>query len=107
MAGPLFESLAALSVRVAAGASWANVGHLRTKGGRQEIDLIVESSDGAVLGIEVKLSAHVDGKYLKHLKWLREQMPDRVVDLMVLYSGKEAYRTQDGIAVVPLALLGE
>lgn len=107
MAGPLFESLAALSVRVAAGASWAKVGHLRTKGGRQEIDFIVETFDGAVLGIVVKLSAHVDEKHLKHLKWLREQMPDRVVDLMVLYSGKQAYRTQDGIAVVPLALLGE
>ncbi|GFZ78299.1 ATP-binding protein [Nesterenkonia alkaliphila] len=107
MAGPLFESLATLSVRVAAGAAWAKVGHLRTKGGRQEVDLIVESFDGAVLGIEVKLSAHVDEKHLKHLKWLREQMPDRVVDLVVLYSGKEAYRTRDGIAVIPLALLGE
>ena len=107
MAGPLFESLATLSVRVAAGAAWAKVGHLRTKGGRQEVDLIVESFDGAVLGIEVKLSAHVDDKHLKHLKWLREQMPERVVDLMVLYSGKEAYRRPDGIAVVPLGLLGE
>lgn len=106
MAGPLFESLATLSVRVAADASEARVGHLRTKGGRQEVDLVVETFEGTVMGIEVKLSAHVDDKHLRHLRWFREQMPDRVVDTMVLYSGKEAYRTRDGIAVVPLALLG-
>lgn len=106
MAGPLFESLATLSVRVAAEAADARVGHLRTKNGEHEIDLIVEGFDGEVLGIEVKLSAHVSDKHVQHLKWLRGQLGDRVADLVVLYSGKEAYRRQDGIAVVPLALLG-
>jgi hypothetical protein len=31
---------------------------------------------------------------------------DRVVDLVMLTTGSEAYRRKDGIAVVPLALLG-
>lgn len=33
-------------------------------------------------------------------------MPDRVVDLVVITTGEYAYRRHDGIAVVPLALLG-
>ncbi|WP_281389267.1 hypothetical protein [Ruania alkalisoli] len=44
---------------------------------------------------------------MRHLTWLRDQLGDRVVDLVVLYSGTEAYRRRDGIAVVPLTLLGE
>lgn len=106
MAGALFESLATLTVRVAAQASDARVGHLRTKNGDHEVDLVVEGLGGEVLGIEVKLSAHVDDRHVKHLKWLREQLGDRVVDLAVIYSGKHAYRRSDGIAVIPLALLG-
>ncbi|SDS47585.1 hypothetical protein SAMN04489751_2104 [Brevibacterium sandarakinum] len=105
MAGPLFESLATLSVRVAADAAGARVGHLRTKGGEHEIDLVVEGFNGEVVGIEVKLSAHVDDKHVKHLKWFKRQLGDRVADLIVLYTGKEAYRRRDGVAVIPLALL--
>ncbi|SEE71909.1 ATP-binding protein [Ruania alba] len=107
MAGPLFEALATLTVRVAAEAADARVGHLRTKNGDHEVDLVVEGFDGEVIGVEVKLAAHIDDRQVRHLTWLRDQLGDRVVDLVVLYSGTEAYRRRDGIAVVPLALLGE
>lgn len=106
MAGPLFEALATLSVRAAAQASDARVGHLRTQNGDHEIDLIVEGFDGEVVAIEVKLSAHVDDRHVTHLQWFRDRLGDRVADLVVLYSGKEAYRRRDGIAVVPLSLFG-
>lgn len=56
MAGPLFESLATLSVRVAASAAMARVGHLRTSRGDREVDLVVEGSEGQVIGVEVKLT---------------------------------------------------
>ena len=107
MPGPLFESLAALTVRVAGHGADAKVGHLRTQNGDHEVDLIVERLDGRVLGIEVKLAGWIEDQDVRHLKWLRQHMGDDVVDLVVLYSGKYAYRREDGIAVVPLALLGE
>ncbi len=107
MAGPLFESLATLSVRVAAQAARADVGHVRTRNGNHEVDLIVEGRDGQVLGIEIKLAADVADSDVRHLRWLREQLPDEVVDLVVINAGTHAYRRQDGIAVVPLALLGQ
>lgn len=106
LAGPLFESLVTLGVRVMAQAAEASVSHLRLHGGEREVDLVVEGVDGAIVGIEVKLAADVSDSDVKHLRWLREQVPDRVTDLVVVTTGTTAYRRNDGIAVVPLALLG-
>lgn len=107
MAGPLFESLATLTVRVAAQAAGASVGHLRTRNGDHEVDLVVEGSDGQVIGIEVKLASAVTDADVRHLLWLRRQLPDDVIALVVLTTGVRAYRRPDGVAVVPLALLGQ
>jgi uncharacterized protein len=105
--GALFESLATQSVRVYAAHSEAKVRHLRTARGRQEVDLIVERADGSVLAIEVKLSRSVDNDDVKHLKWLKNKLGERVLDQVIITTGPSAYRRkQDGIAVVPLALLG-
>lgn len=105
MAGPLFESLATLTVRVAAQAAEARVGHLRTRNGDHEVDLIVEGPEGQVLGIEVKLAASIGDSDVRHLRWLRERLPQETVDLLVITTGSRAYRRADGVAVVPLALL--
>lgn len=107
MLGPLFESLVALGVRVLAQAEDATVSHLRLTGGDREVDLVVEGPEGQVLGVEVKLSPDVKDADVRHLTWLRDQLPSRVVDLVVITTGRQAYRRQDGVAVVPLALLGE
>ncbi|WP_280953294.1 DUF4143 domain-containing protein [Acidipropionibacterium timonense] len=107
MFGPLLESLAALGVRVSAEAAEARVSHLRLLGGDREIDLIVEGPEGQILAIEVKLAGAIDDSDVRHLLWLRDQIPDRVVDLVVLNTGPFAYRRRDGVAVVPVALLGE
>jgi uncharacterized protein len=104
--GALFESLAVLSVRVYAQAAEARVGHLRTRGGEREIDVIVERADHGIVAIEVKLSATVDDHDVRHLRWLGERMGDHLVDAVVITTGSTAYRRRDGIAVVPLALLG-
>lgn len=104
--GPLFESLATLTVRAAAQGAFASVGHLRTTRGDREIDLIVQDQDGAIIPIEVKLSGTVSDGDVRHLLWLRDQFPEDVVDMVVLYAGDWAYRRADGVAVIPLALLG-
>lgn len=105
MAGPLFESLATLTVRVAAQASESRVGHLRTRNGDHEVDLVVEGPDGQIVGIEVKLAAGVTDADVRHLHWLRTQLPNDTVELLVLTTGTNAYRRRDGVAVIPLALL--
>jgi len=105
--GALFESLAVQSIRVYAEAAGAEVGHLRTIGSYpREIDVIVEGSDRRVLAIETKLASTVSDSDVRHLNWLGEQIGDRLVDKVVVTTGDTAYRRRDGVAVVPLALLG-
>ena len=106
MLGPLFESLVVQSVQVYADLCGARVHHLRTKGGRQEIDIIVEGSDRRVVAIEVKAGAAPRPETTRHLLWLRQRLGDRLAEAVVITSGDRAYRDKDGIAVVPAALLG-
>ncbi len=104
--GALFESLAVQSVRVYAEAMGARVGHLRTKNGDHEIDLIVETNDTRCTAIEVKLADTIHDVDVRHLLWLRGQVGQRLSECMILNTGPRAYRRPDGVAVVPLALLG-
>ncbi|MDO4242032.1 MAG: ATP-binding protein [Microbacteriaceae bacterium] len=106
MFGPLFESLATLTVRVCAQLAQARVNHMRIQGGDREIDLIVTGPEGQILAIEVKMAASIDDRDVRHLLWLRDQIPDKVVDLVVLNTGPGAYRRPDGVVVIPLAMLG-
>lgn len=106
MLGALFESLVTLSARVYAQASGAAVHHLRIHGGDREVDLIIERPDGRVVALEVKLSGTVDDKDTRHLRWLAGEIGPDLVDAAVITTGKVAYRRADGIAVIPLALLG-
>jgi predicted AAA+ superfamily ATPase len=104
--GALFESLVTLSLRVYAQAARARVYHLRTKGGEHEVDLIVERPDGRIVAVEVKLARTVEAETLRHLLWLRDTLGDDLLDAAVITTGPEAYRREDGIAVVPASLLG-
>lgn len=103
--GGLFESLVALTLRVAAQHGGAEVFHLRTQGGRHEVDFIIEGPSG-VVGIEAKLSGSVHDHDVRHLLWLRDRLGDRCADTVVVHTGPEAYRRPDGVAVIPLALVG-
>jgi predicted AAA+ superfamily ATPase len=103
--GSLFESLVTLSVRVYAQANEARVSQLRTLGGEHEVDLIVERADGRVVAIEVKLTQSIEEADIRHLRWLRDRLGADLLDAVVVTTGSEAYRREDGIAVVPAVLL--
>lgn len=104
--GALFESLIALNLRVYAQAAEAEVRHLRTQRGEREVDFIVIGPDGGIVAVEVKLSTMVDAPDTKHLLWLKDRLGDQLLDSVIVTTGTEAYRRDDGIAVVPAALLG-
>jgi predicted AAA+ superfamily ATPase len=103
--GALFESLVTLCVRVYAQAAEARIAHLRTWSGHREVDLIVEHGQ-KILAIEVKLGQTPEGRDVRHLLWLRDELGDELADMIVVTAGQVAYRRPDGIAVVPAALLG-
>ncbi|MDR2929339.1 MAG: DUF4143 domain-containing protein [Propionibacteriaceae bacterium] len=104
--GRLFESLVTLSVRVLAQRAEASVAHLRTRNGDHEIDLILTTTTGKILAIEIKLSNTVSDHDVRHLAWLRSIYGDLILDRVIINTGPIAYRRPDGIGVIPLALLG-
>jgi predicted AAA+ superfamily ATPase len=104
--GALFESLAVQTVRTLAQILKAQAFHLRVDGGTREIDIILETADRRVLAIETKISAAVRPADVAHLNWLENELSEIVVDKVILNTGDRAYRRKDGVAVVPLALLG-
>lgn len=104
--GALFEHLAALSIHTYADAAGARVGHLRTRNNDHEVDLVVQRADGQVVGMEIKLADRVEDADTKHLRWLRHRIGNDLIDAAIIYAGEHAYRRQDGVAVIPLALLG-
>ncbi|MEO7521190.1 MAG: DUF4143 domain-containing protein [Gemmatimonas sp.] len=105
--GRLFEALVTLDIRVyAQAADDATVRHFRTDSGAHEADLIVVRHDRRVLAIEVKLGNTITDKDVEHLQWLEREIGDEMLDAIVINTGEHAYRRQDGIAVIPAALLG-
>ncbi len=77
LVGGLFENLAMLTVRGTAQVSGADVFHLRTKRGEQEVDLIVEGQDGRIVAFEIKLDRAASDRDVKHLLWLRRNWGTR------------------------------
>lgn len=90
--GALFESLVTLSIRTYAQANEARVHHLRTRGGEQEVDLVIGRRDGRVVAIEVKLSATVNDADLRHLRWLESSIGADLLDAAVITTGPHACR---------------
>jgi hypothetical protein len=104
--GALFESLVTLSVRTYAQAVEATTRHLRTRDGAHEVDLIIERADQRIVALEVKLTAAPNDDSVRQLAWLKSRMGDDLLDAAVVTTGPYAYRRDDGIAVIPAALLG-
>lgn len=104
--GRLFEHLVALSLKTYAQKIEATVTHFRTARGDHEVDYLIHSNFGGAVGIEVKLSPSISDHDVKHLLWLKNLMGDDLRDMVVINTGPGAYRRDDGVAVVPLALLG-
>jgi len=79
--------------------------HVRTKGGRQEVDLLVEFGGGTVVGIEVKATAAPDNSDARHLRWMRDELGDRFLMGIVLHTGPYDIQLDDKIVAAPISTL--
>ena len=104
--GQLFESLMLLTLRGAAQECESQVFHFRTPSGEREVDAIIERYEGKTIAFEAKSSAIIDAEDVRHLNWLETRLGNRLLDKILVYTGPYAYRRKDGVAVIPLALLG-
>jgi predicted AAA+ superfamily ATPase len=77
------------------------VTHYRDAGGR-EVDLVVETPDGDVVGIEVKSAGQVDARDFRGLKALAEAAGRRFRRGVVLYTGRGVVPFGKDLHAVPL-----
>lgn len=86
-------------------ASWIDdvtvTGHWRTHD-NDEVDLVVERDDGAIVGIEVKAASRVPGDEMRGLRKLREATKDAFLAGVVLYLGERSYTYEDRLHVIPV-----
>jgi len=79
--------------------------HLRDKGGRHEVDLVIEFGGGRVSGIEIKATAAPTRGDARHLEWLRDELGDRFASGVVLHTGPRAYQLADKIVAAPISTI--
>ena len=86
-------------------ASWldgiAGYGHWRTHDG-DEVDLVIERDDGAVVAFEVKASARVPGEGMRSLTKLRDAVGDGFIAGVALYLGSRSYTFAERLLVLPV-----
>ena len=76
-------------------------GHWRTHDGI-EVDLVIESPDGVVVGVEVKASGRVDASDAAGLRALRNSLGSSFRVGVVLHTGPHAYTLDDRIVALPI-----
>ena len=82
----------------------AGVGHWRTHD-NDEVDIVVERDDGAVLAFEIKASGRVLSRDLGPLRKLRTAVGDAFVAGIALYTGSRSYHVEDRLYAMPIERL--
>ena len=78
--------------------------HFRTQR-QEEVDFVLERSDGKIIGLEVKTKSQITSKDLKGLKALKSHAGTSFCKGIVLHSGNLSYALGDNFYAVPLAAL--
>jgi uncharacterized protein len=79
----------------------ARAGHWRTYDG-DEVDLVLERGDGAIVGAEFKAASRVDGRAFRGLQILRDSLGPTFLGGVVLHTGERSYTYEDRLHVVPI-----
>jgi len=79
-------------------------GHFRTASG-DEVDLVLERDDGAVIAFEIKAGTRIHSEDLRGIRTLRTRLGPRLETAAILYTGDFAYTHDDGTMVLPLDTL--
>lgn len=105
--GRLLDTLVAAEIRAELPAchSRPRLHHLRTEAGRHEVDLVIELAGGRVIAIEVKANTAVSARDSRHLAWLRDELGDRFLHGLVVYTGPRVFELGDRIDAVPICAL--
>jgi predicted AAA+ superfamily ATPase len=105
-AGQMMENFVAMEL--ARQLTWseerARLYHYRTKD-KVEVDAVIETPDGRVIGIETKAGATIRTEDLAGLRTLARQLGDRFVAGYVLYTGQQSLSFGENVKALPLDAL--
>ncbi|MDR1294145.1 MAG: DUF4143 domain-containing protein [Bifidobacteriaceae bacterium] len=79
--------------------------HLRDKGGRHAVDILLELPGRRIVGIEVKATAAPNADDARHLTWLSRKLPDTFVAGIVLHAGPQSFALAENILATPISSL--
>ncbi|MDR1708448.1 MAG: DUF4143 domain-containing protein [Candidatus Accumulibacter sp.] len=79
--------------------------HLRDANGDREADVVLESSSGQVVGIEIKAANRAEPQDARHLAWLRDKLGPAFVRGFVLHTGSMTFPLDDRLWAMPIAAL--
>jgi uncharacterized protein len=107
MLGRLMDTFVAAQLRAELAASdlGPRLYHLREEHGRREVDLVVETASGTIIGIEVKAAATATTSDARHLAWLRDETGDAFAVGIVLHTGLHAFPLGDRLIAAPVSAL--
>jgi len=97
--------MAQLRPEIALRGSRTRVFHVRTKGGREEIDIVIEVPGGRVVALELKATAAPSSRDAKHLRWLRDRLGDRFIYGGVMHTGPDLIEFDDRICAIPICAM--
>lgn len=104
--GPLLENFVVNELRKQS--TWSDVSitlnHFRTQAG-QEVDLVLEASDGTLVGIEIKASQTINAKDFNGLQLFSEVAPKKFHAGILLYTGENIIPFAKNLWAVPISLL--
>jgi predicted AAA+ superfamily ATPase len=104
--GRLLDTFVAAQLRPEVGLlPRARLYHLRTDGGRQEVDIVIDLGAGRVIGIEVKAGAAPGPRDARHLGWMRDQLGESFLCGIVFHTGPQPFELGDRLWALPICAL--
>ncbi len=79
--------------------------HLRDANQSREVDLVLESAAGDIVGVEIKAASTVTPRDAAHLAWLRDHLGATFRRGVVLHTGATSYPLGERIWALPIATL--
>ncbi|GIV17248.1 MAG: hypothetical protein KatS3mg022_2683 [Armatimonadota bacterium] len=106
MQGRLVENFVGMELlkQIGFGSRRLRLHHFRTDRG-EEVDFVIEDSQSALVGIEVKSGATVHSEHFKRLRSLQKLAGNRFVCGIVLYRGEHTLPFGEGLWAQPISAL--
>ena len=82
-----------------------SLSHFRSGDGRREIDVMIETADRRLFGVEIKTSRSIKPQHYRTLQWMRDRVGAGFTLGIVLYCGEVSYRLAERIVALPISSL--